>query len=571
MFEWLNKQLELPALDETEISRLITPLCIYLQCLAVVSVVFILVTLIFSPYLVPLFIFVVPAITLDIFGLFLLRRSQVLAATMATAIATWLVFLAINVLNGSDTIAPMGYVVIIIFCGLTLGKRSLIIAILLCFISWMSILVVKTFNLLPVPSAPLSPLASWIVNSFMLGFASIFVYFVVRDVHRASQKAQDANAMLRQTVSDLQDTTVSKDYLQNIIKSMADALIVVDPDGYIELVNRGTTELLGYSEQELVDKPISIVFANLPPDRNGIDTLLDKLVVRRVEKTYLAKDGREIPVLFSGSVMRDQDGKIRAVCIAQDITQRKKAEQHKLELALEREKVAILSNFIRDSSHDLRTPLSIINTSVYLLRKTAGQANWKQYTFSIEQQAERLSKIVDGMLTMARLDNGPKFDFHLVEINRVVRDVCSRVAPAAKAKNITLSLRLEETHLFVKADEAELNQAIVNIITNAIQFTPNGKSVGIFTLLEDIFAVIEVRDTGIGISQDDLPHIFERFYRADKSRSTTTGGAGLGLSVAQRIIEVHGGKIEVDSWPHQGSLFRIYLPLRNREAVDTPV
>jgi two-component system, OmpR family, phosphate regulon sensor histidine kinase PhoR len=381
-----------------------------------------------------------------------------------------------------------------------------------------------------------------------------------KNYHTSDRAAQSLQFMLSKSGE-------SNTYLQNIIQSMADSLIVVDPDGHIELVNQATLEMLGYEASELIGKPISAVFANLSPHKNGIDTLLEKLFVRRVEKTYLTKSRREIPVLFSGAVMREDDHKVRAVCVAQDISERKHAEQQRLALALEREKVIILSNFIRDASHDLRTPLAIINTNLYLMEKLFPETGHRHIQ-AIQHQTNRLSHIVESMITLVRLDNTLHFRFEQVNLNRVVREVCTRVDTAAKSKNITVSLNLDENLPQIQADEIELNQALVNIVQNAIQFSQSEKSVRVFTYKLDNFAIVEVLDTGIGISKDDLPHIFERFYRADPARATTTGGAGLGLSVARRIIEVHQGKIEVNSIPQKGSLFRVHLPMLSQEAFD---
>jgi two-component system sensor histidine kinase VicK len=247
--------------------------------------------------------------------------------------------------------------------------------------------------------------------------------------------------------------------------------------------------------------------------------------------------------------------------IARDISERKRAEQQRLELELEQEKVAMLARFIGDTSHDLRTPLSVMNTSLYLLRKTSEPDKQERYLSQLETQVRHVHRLVEDMFTLLRLDMGAsEFQFGPSNLNTMVRDVCTRQHPLAAGKNHEVELNLDANLPFVLADTSELSPAVNHLVVNALNYTPNGGRIAISTYARDGQVVLEVQDNGIGIGADDLPQIFERFYRADKARQMNTGTSGLGLTIARRIVDVHGGTIEVESKEGEGTLFRMVLP-----------
>ena len=246
--------------------------------------------------------------------------------------------------------------------------------------------------------------------------------------------------------------------------------------------------------------------------------------------------------------------------LQQEIIEREEAETRALELAVERERMRVLAEFVRDASHDFRTPLSTINTSLYLLQHVKNAEKQQHLIQVIERQVGRLARLVEGLLTMTRLDSSLNFNRVPLDVNGLILDVKSHLQPAAAAKNISLEVELTEDIPLVLADETELSRAITEITQNAVQYTPEHGQVCIASRLNGSSLSLEIRDTGIGIEQADLPHIFERLYRADKARSTDTGGVGLGLPIAQRIIEAHGGRIEVSSQVGIGTSFKIYLP-----------
>jgi signal transduction histidine kinase len=252
----------------------------------------------------------------------------------------------------------------------------------------------------------------------------------------------------------------------------------------------------------------------------------------------------------------------------QEIDRRQRAEQEALELALEREKMRILRNFVRAASHDFRTPVSTINTSLYLLQKLSEPAGQKQQIKVIERQVERLTDLIEGLLTVLRLDDDTGFAFRRADINSLIKDVEARVYPLVSAKQLTLTLNLAPDIPALMLDETEFTQAVTELIENAVRYTAQGGIIYLHTQHDADHVVVTVQDTGTGIDPDDLPHIFEPLYRADKARSAETGGIGLGLSIVEKIVKAHGGEVTVSSRVGEGSTFHLIVPVRRDQATD---
>ena len=220
--------------------------------------------------------------------------------------------------------------------------------------------------------------------------------------------------------------------------------------------------------------------------------------------------------------------------------------------------------FIADASHELRTPLAVLRGETEVaLNRTRTVLEYQESLSLIQDEAERLSRIVEDLFTLARRPiNAPaaliKQPFSL---NQAVRD-CGRAAQVlATRKNVLLNTEGDSSSLVLNGDEELLKRMILNLLDNAVKYTLSGGEVSLRLARQNGYAEIVVRDTGIGIPLADQPHVFDRFYRVDKARSRALGGAGLGLSIVQWIVDAHGGKIAVQSAPGKGSTFTIKLPL----------
>jgi two-component system, OmpR family, sensor kinase len=214
---------------------------------------------------------------------------------------------------------------------------------------------------------------------------------------------------------------------------------------------------------------------------------------------------------------------------------------------------------LADVSHELRTPLTVIKGNADLMRRM--KRFDEESLMSIDQEAGRLTRLVGGLLLLAQAESGKlALNMKRVELDLLITEVFQEMSILAGSK---VHVRLNEIdQVYVSGDRDRLKQVFINLVANAIQYTPQGGDV--FLSLEKIGeqARIICRDTGPGIPVEDLPHIFERFYRAEKSRTRReTTGFGLGLSIANWIVERHGGRIEVNSQEGKGTTFAIWLPL----------
>ncbi len=218
--------------------------------------------------------------------------------------------------------------------------------------------------------------------------------------------------------------------------------------------------------------------------------------------------------------------------------------------------------FVADASHELRTPLTVLRGELEsLVEEPQHSPEYRERLGSALEEVERLANIVEGLFAISRLDAGEaaaewvKFD--LAQLAASTADQMSLLAEDKKI-HVTCSAA---SSVWVEGDRARLKQVVVNLLDNAIKYTPQGGSVALKVLPEDSKAVMEVSDNGIGIPSEALPRVFERFFRVDKARSREQGGAGLGLSIVKSICLAHQGKVQATSTPGQGSRFRVELPL----------
>jgi two-component system, OmpR family, sensor kinase len=215
--------------------------------------------------------------------------------------------------------------------------------------------------------------------------------------------------------------------------------------------------------------------------------------------------------------------------------------------------------FLADVSHELRTPLTVIKGNVGLVRKYGVD---EESLSSIENEVDRLTRMVGDLLLLAQAEAGAvPFDMATVQLDTILLEVFQQMHVLA-GERVRLQLT-EIDQIPVNGDHDRLKQVLVNLVGNAIQYTPPGGQVTLSLVRDEKQACLTVSDTGPGIPDEDLPHIFERFYRGEKSRTRNkSGGFGLGLSIAFWIVRNHGGTIEVESHEGQGTTFRVLLPIK---------
>jgi two-component system, sensor histidine kinase len=254
--------------------------------------------------------------------------------------------------------------------------------------------------------------------------------------------------------------------------------------------------------------------------------------------------------------------KILPSVIQQVIHERKLTQAHQAAeraLQLEKERARLLTQFIQDASHEFRTPLSIINTSSYLLGRISKEPKQQVYLERIQEQSARIVGLVDRLILLARLDNTTALHVMPVVLNDLLQRRLEHKRRLLEEKNLVLCLELPDHPVTVSGNVEELSNAFTELIDNACQASHLGGMLYVTLQSEDATAIITVQDNGIGIAEEDLPHIFERFYRVDTAHSTP--GFGLGLPIAARIIDLHHGDIRIGSEPGQGTKVVVSLPV----------
>ncbi len=230
--------------------------------------------------------------------------------------------------------------------------------------------------------------------------------------------------------------------------------------------------------------------------------------------------------------------------------------------------------FAADASHELRTPLTIIKGDLdVLLRRQRSAEEYEEVVRDVDEEVTRLGGLVEDLLTLARADSGQaELAREFVYLDALVDETAAGVRRLAEAKGVSVETRLAPD-IAVVGDPVRLRQLVVNLLGNAVKYTPAGGRVRVtLGAVGHVQARLDVADSGIGIAPEDLPHVFDRFFRADKARARAEGGTGLGLAIARWSAETHGGRIDVRSRPGEGAVFTVWLPLAlaDDDGVDRP-
>lgn len=340
-----------------------------------------------------------------------------------------------------------------------------------------------------------------------------------------------------------------------LVSAIPDLVFRIARDGTFLDYHANNLAELAYRPEEFMRHRIE----DIAPPQNAARTMnnIHKALETGKEVVYeyeLAVNG--VPLEFEARMVAS--GPDEVLLIVRNITERKQAQARDFELELEKERTRLLRQFIQKMSHEMRTPLSIINSSTYLLARTDAHEVRRQKAQVIEEQVQRMTRLVDMLLLLLRLEKDTGANYQPVYLQRLLDSLCAQVAKR-QGQQPVLDCDIPPDLPPVWGSADDLREALYQILDNAFHFTPEGGRIAIRMGADGDQVWWQVSDTGVGMAAQDLPHIFETFWRHDESHSTP--GLGLGLPIAQMIVNKHGGTIAVESVLGQGSTFRVSLPI----------
>ncbi len=368
----------------------------------------------------------------------------------------------------------------------------------------------------------------------------------------------------------LQDTTISRDYTDNIIASMNDAMVVTGVTGSIQAANAAACRLLGYEPVEITGLPITRIFPpqNCRPADPG--KLPTPKISSNVESKLRHKDGHYIPVVFSSGVLTDRNGEIEgAVYLAQDVTIRKRAEEETLRARDEAEEAnRAKSRFVASMNHELRTPLNaIIGYSELLLEEAdeRGDSGSSEDLRRISLSGQHLLSLINNVLDLAKIEAGKiDLDIETFDIAAVVHEVAHGADGLIAQNGNRLSVRCGPDLGAIEADETKIRQILYNLLSNAAKFTDHGSiSLEVERQWEydgSSSVYLRVTDSGTGIAPEEMDGLFTEFTQVGERKGRRDGGTGLGLALTRKFCEAMGGSIFAVSEPGAGSCFTACLP-----------
>ena len=352
-----------------------------------------------------------------------------------------------------------------------------------------------------------------------------------------------------------------------IVDSSDDAIISKNLDGIIQSWNHGAHRIFGYRESEMVGQPMMRL---LPTDRREEEVrILERLRagerVEHYETVRMCKDGRLIDVSLTISPIRNRAGTVvGASHITRDISAQKRAGEQ-LAIAHQELKRAdrMKTEFISTLSHELRTPLSAITGWTQILADDPSPQELAEGIEIIRRNIRVQTQLIDDLLDMSRIESGKlTLDIQRLDLAVVVTAAIETLRPTAEAKVIRVTTAFSSVEGIVMGDKNRLQQVVWNLLSNAIKFTPKAGRIHVTLERVDSHVEIAVSDSGIGIAQEHLTQVFERFSQIDGSTTRRHGGLGLGLSIVKHLVELHGGQVRASSTGlGQGAKFIVSLPL----------
>ncbi len=360
--------------------------------------------------------------------------------------------------------------------------------------------------------------------------------------------AEAFNFMTAQVRVKMDEVSSGRSRLEAVFLSMFEGLMVVDSRGKVLLVNRSLAEMLKLKEEPAGKRLIEVI-RNLEIQEIAEQVSRGESRVKSKEVTLFFPE--EKIILVNAAAVIEQNRVVGTVLVFHDVSELRKLEK-------------VRSEFVANVSHELRTPIASIKgfTETLLEGALEEKENAREFLQIILAEADRLAVLIKDLLDLSRMESG-KFSLQPrpLCLQDIVSRVVERLEPQAKKRSVIVKNIIPKTLPLVQGDEEKIAQVLFNLIDNSMKYSTAGGQVVLSAKEKKQEVEVSVADTGIGIPEDDLPRIFERFYRVEKARSRDMGGTGLGLSIVKHIVQAHGGQVGISSIPGDGTTVWFTLPL----------
>ncbi|MDE7511705.1 cell wall metabolism sensor histidine kinase WalK [Pediococcus pentosaceus] len=374
------------------------------------------------------------------------------------------------------------------------------------------------------------------------------------------QLAEAVNELSVRVEESQESTESERRRLDSVLGYMTDGVLATDRRGRITIVNEMATDFLNLENDQIVGKSILDIL-----DLRGTFTLRGLLENQEQVVLDLSDDDQDLILHASFALIQRESGFISGlVCVIHDVTEQQKIDQDR-------------KRFVSNVSHELRTPLTSMKSYIEALVEGA----WKDpevapnFLKVTQEETDRMMRMINDLLNLSRMDLGTaRLEREYVNLNELFNHILDRFDMILKNsdkpdKNYSIKRDFTRRDIWVEVDTDKIQQVLDNIMNNAIKYSPDGGIITCRLLETHNHVIMSITDQGLGIPKDSISHIFDRFYRVDKARSRAQGGTGLGLAISKEVIQLHGGRIWVESREGEGSTFYISLPYEPFEEGDT--
>lgn len=384
----------------------------------------------------------------------------------------------------------------------------------------------------------------------------------------------------KQAEEKLRQRELKYDLLMSGVKEYA--IFLMDPEGRVADWNAAAERLLGYNHDEVIGQHFSIFWTAEEGEPGGVaeKELRQAALLGRAsdDRWHVRKDGTHFWANGITSALRDEEGNLRGFAkVLRDKTDHKRTEEELRAKADELEEADRRKNdFLAMLAHELRNPLAPIASAVTLLKGSDSSAETEREAVgALERQVQKMTRLINDLMDVSRITRGKvQLQRERVDLLQCIRNAVETAGPLIQEHDHTLSVSLPEEPLWVSADPTRIEQVLENLLNNAAKYTEPEGNIHVTAERQEGKAVISVRDTGVGIPPELLPHLFDLFTQADRTLDRAEGGLGIGLTIVRSIVEMHDGKVEVATEGlGKGSTFTIQLPLLLKgqtTAITTP-